>query len=135
MYRRLRSLIADRRSGSLITVDRRLCSLIAVVAILSVGGCVYQPYVVAPGSTVEQRFDRAWAAAGGAMYDQGVNITTQDRAAGILRGERGGIVITATLQAMADGSIQVKFNSSGANSQDPYLINRISDSYDRRMGM
>jgi hypothetical protein len=29
----------------------------------------------------------------------------------------------------------VKFNSSGANSQDPYLINRVSDSYDRRMGM
>jgi hypothetical protein len=109
---------------------------VMVVAVLSVCACVvYEPYVVSPGSTVGQRFDRAWAAAGGAMYDQGVNITTQDRAAGVIRGERGGIVITATLTAMADGSVQVKFNSSGATSQDPYLINRISDSYDHRMGM
>jgi hypothetical protein len=117
-------------------MDRPLRWSLVIALILSLGACVvYEPYVVSPGSTVGQRFDRAWAAAGGAMYDQGVNITTQDRQAGVLRGERGGIVITVTIQALADGNVQVKFNQSGATSQDPYLVNRISDSYDRRMGM
>ena len=116
-------------------MNRTSCLLVTLAAVLAVGGCVYQPVVIAPQSTVQQRFDRAWAAASGAMYDQGVAITVQDRAAGVIRGERGGITITATFQTMADGSIQVRFNSSGANSTDPTLINRISDSYDRRMGM
>ncbi|HZI82927.1 MAG TPA: hypothetical protein VFF44_03385 [Casimicrobiaceae bacterium] len=109
---------------------------VTVAAVMAVSGCVvYEPVVVSPQSTVQQRFDRAWTAASGAMYDQGVAITVQDRAAGVIRGERGGITITATLQAMADGSVQVKFNQSGASSSDPGLINRISESYDRRMGL
>jgi len=117
-------------------MNRRLRWLVVVAALLSIGACVvYEPVVVSPQSTVQQRFDRAWAAASGAMYDQGVAITVQDRATGVIRGERGGITITATFQTMADSSIQVRFNSSGANSTDPTLINRISDSYDRRMGM
>jgi hypothetical protein len=106
-----------------------------LAAVLSLGACItYEPVVVAPQSTVQQRFDRAWFAALGAMYDQGVSVTVQDRGAGVIRGERGGTTITATLQAMADGSVQVKFNSSGPKSADTTLINRVSDSYDRRMG-
>jgi hypothetical protein len=117
-------------------MTRKLWWLVTVAGVLSVGGCVmYEPVVVSPQSTVQQRFDRAWSAAAGAMYDQGVAITVQDRVAGVIRGERGAIAITATFQTMADGSIQVKFNSSGANSTDPGLLNRISDSYDRRMGL
>jgi hypothetical protein len=107
---------------------------LAVAAVLSLTGCVYEPVVV-QGSTVQQRFDRAWSAASGAMYDQGLALTVQDRAAGVIRGERGEMSITATLQAMADGSVQVKFSSTGTSGTDPGLINRVSDSYDRRMGM
>jgi hypothetical protein len=117
-------------------MNRKLCWLLTVASILSVGGCVvYEPMVVSPQTTVQQRFDRAWSAAAGAMYDQGMAIAVQDRAAGVIRGERGGITITAMFQTMPDGSIQVKFNSSGATSTDPTLINRVSTSYDRRMGM
>jgi len=116
-------------------MDRTLRWSLVIALILSLAACYYEPYVVSPGSTVGQRFDRAWAAAGGAMYDQGLNITTQDRQTGVIRGERGGIVITVTIQALADGNVQVKFNQTGATSQDPYLVNRVSDSYDRRMAM
>jgi hypothetical protein len=117
-------------------MNRTLCWFLAIASVASIGGCVvYEPVVVSPQATVQQRFDRAWSAAAGAMYDQSLAITVQDRAAGVIRGERGGITITATLQTMADGSIQVKFNSSGANSTDPTLINRVSTSYDRRMGL
>jgi hypothetical protein len=109
---------------------------VVLAAAVSLGACVaYQPVVVAPQSTVQQRFDRAWSAALGAMYDQGVSVTVEDRGAGVIRGERGGTTITVTLQAMADGSVQVKFNSSGPKSADADLIHRVSDSYDRRMGM
>jgi hypothetical protein len=107
--------------------------LLSVAAMLALGACVvYEP--VAVGPTVQQRFDRSWAAAGGAMSDQGVAITAQDRGAGVIRGERGGIGITATLVTMADGSIQVKLETSGATNTDPGLVQRVSESYERRMG-
>jgi hypothetical protein len=68
------------------------------------------------------------------MYDQGLTITTQDRSAGVIRGERGGIAITATVETLPDGRTQVKFNSSGAAGTDPGLIDRVTESYNRRMG-
>ena len=104
----------------------------AVVAlVVTLAGCVvYEP--VAVGPTVQQRFDRSFAAAAGAMSDQGLAITAQDRGAGTIRGTRDGTTIIATLSTLPDGSIQVRFDSPGAS--DPGLIHRVSDSYDRRMG-
>ena len=114
---------------------KRKCHWPTMVAVLvMLGGCVaYEPVLVSSPQTTQQRFDRSWSAASGAMYDQGLAITTQDYGAGVIRGERGGVTITATLMTMADGSIQVKFSTSG-NSADPGLIERVSASYDRRMG-
>ena len=106
--------------------------VLAAVAALSGGCVVYEPVPV--GVSMQERFDRSWAAATGAMYDQGLAIDTQDRARGIVRGSRGGVVITGTLETMADGSIQVRFQDSGARSNDPKLIHRVSESYERRMG-
>ena len=110
-------------------------SMVLGVAFL-LNGCYYpQPYVVAvPASSPAQRFDRAWDAASGAMADQGVTITSQDRGAGVIRGARGATTVVATLQTLADGSIQVKFNTREATDADPGLIHRVSDSYERRMG-
>jgi hypothetical protein len=102
---------------------------------LAVGGCVvYEPVPVVAQPTVQQRFDRSWAAAAGALADQGVTITAQDRDAGVVRGERGGIGITASVRTLADGRIEVKFDQTGTASSDPGLVHRISESYDRRMG-
>jgi hypothetical protein len=69
------------------------------------------------------------------MSDQGLTITSQDRGAGVIRGERGGITITTTLETLVDGSVQVKFASRGDDRADPGLVRRVSDSFDRRMGM
>ena len=107
--------------------------LVLVLAVFVLGGCVvYEPVVV--GSTPQQRFDRSWSAAMGAMIDQGITIQAQEPGAGVIRGNRGGINITAMLQTLADGSIQVRFDQSGATSTDPGLIHRVSESYERRMG-
>ena len=116
-------------------MNRRLRRLVAVSAILSLGGCVvYEPVPVSSQPTLQQRFDQSWAAAAGAMSDQGLAITSQDRGAGVIRGERGGITVTAKVETLADGRIQVAFSSTGTSSADRALIQRLSDSYDRRMG-
>ena len=98
-------------------------------------GCTY--YQTAPGTyvtTPDTSFDRSWAAAIGAFQDQGVRITSEDRSSGMVRGNRDGINVTANVRTQADGSIRVEFNTSGATERDPALIDRISQSYDRRMG-
>ena len=77
---------------------------------------------------------RSWAAAIGAFQDQGVRITSEDRGSGVVRGTRDGINVTANVRTQADGSVRVEFNTSGATERDPALIDRISQTYDRRMG-
>jgi hypothetical protein len=100
-----------------------LCSLL----LLLLAGCVvYEPVPVQSGPP---RFDRAWDAAAGAMHDQGVQVSVQDRAAGIIRGTHGGVSAEASVRSLADGRVEVRFHSS-----DSGLAHRISESYERRMG-
>lgn len=111
----------------------RLLRLSVLAVLVSLGGCVvYEPVSVGPSP--QQRFDRSWSAAVGAMVDQGVTIVAQDGGTGVIRGARGGIQVVATLSTLPDGSIQVRFDQSGDTAADPGLINRVSSSYDRRMG-
>ena len=100
------------------------------------GGCYYPypPAPVATGPTLQQRFDQSWSAAIGAMGDQGLRIEEQDRGAGVIRGSRSGIVITAAVRTRPDNRIEVEFSQSGDTSNDPKLMSRVSDSYHRRMG-
>jgi hypothetical protein len=113
----------------------RIVTAALVAMVCLAGGCVvYETapgvYVTAPPST----FDRSWSAAVGAFEDQGVRITSQDRAAGQVRGTRDGIDLVANVRTQADGSVRVEFNTSGATARDPGLIDRVSRAYDRLMG-
>ena len=99
------------------------------------GGCVAYPYPYPPygySSPMPSAYERAWNNATGALVDQGVNITNQDRAGGLIEGNRGNIRVTARLIAQADGAVRVEFNTGGALSEDPGLPERISRSYDAR---
>lgn len=112
---------------------RALTALLPLV--LCVHGCTY--YQVAPAVysvSPPHTFDRSWQATLGAFDDQGVRITHQDRAAGEVRGTRGGIDVAVNLRTLADGSVRVEFNTAGETSRDPTLIDRISSAYNRRMG-
>jgi hypothetical protein len=119
-------------------VKRRFARAVgaSLLATAALAGCyTYAPapaavYVPAGPST----FDRSWNAALGAMADQGVQIFQQDRASGTIRGRYGGIDVTASVLTQADGSVRVAFDTSGATSQDPQLIERITRSYNARMG-
>jgi hypothetical protein len=112
----------------------RAAAALAIAAGAAAGCTVYQtaPGVYAPYPPAG--FDRSWAAAVGALEDQGVRITAEDRGAGVVRGTRDGIDVVGNVRAQADGSVRVEFNTSGTTARDPTLIDRISRAYDRRMG-
>ena len=114
---------------------RSRAGLALVGAIALVAGCtVYQVGPATYASAPATSFDRSWSAAAGALADQGVQITVEDRASGVIRGRRGGIDVTANVRTQADGSVRVQFDTAGATAQDPDLINRVSSAYERRMG-
>jgi hypothetical protein len=115
--------------GSLICAMLLRAVSIAAGSVILAACTVYEPAPYQAPST----YDRAWAAAIGAMQDQGVTINEQDRASGVLRGSRGAAGVTAVVRTRQDGRVQVEFNATGTSS-DPGLVDRISASYNRRMG-
>jgi hypothetical protein len=105
-----------------------LSRLMVVLALLALASCV--AYAPVPVVMQTSRFDQSWAAASGALFDQGLTITTQDRATGVIRGERGDTSVTATLESLPDGRVVVKFSGKG----DPAAVDAVSQSFNRRMG-
>lgn len=110
---------------------KRLIVLTTFAALLPLTGC---PYYVPAGTVVmtPASFDRSFSAAAGAMSDEGLAITVQDPASGTVIGNLNGTTVTAAVRQQPDGSVVVQFNS--ADARDPTLLQRISRSYDRRMG-
>jgi len=119
-------------------MNRMLSALIIAggLALTLLGGCTYVQTV--PGGTYApyppSTFEQTWAAALGAMGDEGVQIVSANRDSGAIRGIRGAINVTAIVQTRADGGVQVEFNTSGDIDSDPSLNQRIVNDYNRRMG-
>ena len=110
-----------------------LAAIILAVSMLSVYGCATSepaPSYAPPPST----FDRAWSAAINAVQDEGVRITGEDRASGVISGTRGEQEITIYVRTQADGNVRLEFSVRGPKGADPGLAGRISRAYDRRMG-
>ena len=90
----------------------------------------YEPAPPPPPSP----FDRAWSAALAAAQDEGVRITSEDRANGVIRGSRGDQEVMINIRTQADGSVRVEMSARGPKGSDPGLAGRVSRAYDRRMG-
>lgn len=101
--------------------------------LLVLPGCVAYPYG-APAATYPSTFDRAFDAALGAMAGQGLKIVTQERASGVIVGQRGSVSLRAGVQPQADGSTRVSFNQSGPPGAEPELVQQVVADYNRRMG-
>ena len=99
-----------------------------------VAGCVYYPPYGTPVPSGPSTFDRAWDAALGALSDQGVVITAQDRGTGMASCRRGDVTVTATVRPQADGTTRVELNSRSNSGQDGGLTERVVSSYNARMG-
>jgi len=107
-------------------------AMVAAVAALPLSACVvYEP---GPAYQPPPTIDRSWAAALGAMQDQGVAINEQDRASGVIRGSRGSIAVSGLVRTQPDGRVRVEFSTPGGAQADPGLVDRISASYQQRMG-
>jgi hypothetical protein len=109
---------------------------VAAAAALLLQGCyAYPAYPPAPVTTsVPASFDASWQAARGAASDQGVRITSEDRATGTLRGDKGPVNVLITVVTQADGSVRVGFSVTGAPSHDTGLQDDLYRAYQRRMG-
>jgi hypothetical protein len=113
------------------TIPRKLAAC-TIAAMLLVSACAtYEPtpptYPAPPPPSV---FDRAWNAALGAAYDEGVQVTVQDRGSGLIQGTKGRTTVDISVRSQADGSVRVAINARGNTA----LADQISQSYDRRMG-
>lgn len=108
---------------------------IIILTILFFSGCTYyQPAPTYTNTVKTSKYDQSWSAAIGAFADQGVRITAQDRGAGIIQGTRNGIELTGNIRRQANSAVRVEFDSSGDIKSDPELIQRITGSYNSRMG-
>jgi hypothetical protein len=108
-------------------------AVILITVLVMFPGCVtYQQVPVSVPSP--STFDRSWNAAVGAAQDEGVRITSEDRARGVITGIRGEQNVTVNVWTQADGSVRVEFSARGPKGSDPGLASRISRAYDRRMG-
>jgi hypothetical protein len=103
----------------------------AVAAALVLSGCAYYVPTAYPAAAPAS-FERSFSAASGAMRDQGLSIRTEDPTTGTIVGISGGATVSASVRRQADGSVRVQFDADGP--RDPALIDRISRSYDMRMG-
>jgi hypothetical protein len=115
------------RRLAVLALPLAVASALGACTVYQVGPQEYSPY---PPNT----FERSWSAARGAFQDQGVEVLQEDRASGTIRGRRGGIEVIAGVRPQADGSVRVQFDATGASAQDPTLLQRVSRSYDVRMG-
>ena len=115
---------------------RAAAAAAGAAAALALGACTY--YVMPDGTAVQagsgypSTFDRTFTAAALAMRDQGLAISVEDRARGTVVGSYGGGTVTANVRPQPDGSVRAQFDARDV--RDPGLIQRISDSYDRRLG-
>jgi hypothetical protein len=111
--------------------------LVAAAATVSLGGCAYYAVPVTPvpvtqTTTTPANFDRSYNAALGAMQDQGLAISRNDAGGGVIVGSREQSTVTASITRQADGSVRVSFD--GSSAQDPGLVDRVTRSYQSRMG-
>jgi hypothetical protein len=116
---------------------RGRCALMGLcLGLAALGGCVYYPAAPypAPVSYGPSTFDRSYDAALGALSDQGLRITSQDRASGHIAGSRGSVVVTASVRPQPDGTTRVEFKTSGDQGQDAGISQRVLGAYNARMG-
>jgi hypothetical protein len=107
----------------------------AIAIALALQGCYTGPqYVPVQVASTPASFDASWQAARAAAYDEGVRITSEDRAAGTLSGDQGPFSVLITVATQADGSVHVGFTVTGPSSQDAGLQDRLARAYQRRMG-
>jgi hypothetical protein len=106
--------------------------VLMIAAMLALSACV--AYVPPPAPPPPSTTERAYNAVVAAMAENGVRVGEANPATGTVTGSRGNISVTATVTPRPDGSAQIELRTKGNISEDPTLLNRITESYNNRMG-
>jgi hypothetical protein len=106
-------------------------SLLLGIALAALAGCSTPPQRTHFDSLAS--YGRTFDIALGAMADQKMIFSVQDRRHGNIVAERNGDVVTATLQPQFDGTIRVTFNAPNPMPADPELLKRVITAYNERM--
>ncbi|HET9699958.1 MAG TPA: hypothetical protein VFP70_03460 [Burkholderiales bacterium] len=118
------------------SLHRRLLNPIRIallgIAVAALAGCYY-PYPVT-ASPPPSKYDRVWEAAYGAAADVGVQIQTADRASGVIRGTKDGVIVNINVRAQSDGGAMAEIKATGPAPHDRVVSQQLSQAYDRRMG-
>jgi hypothetical protein len=104
---------------------------LALAGICGIGGCAAS----APGRVADSQasFDRTYDMALGAMSDQRMIFSAQDRRQGRIVGSIDGITLSAAIQPIADGTTRVSFEAGGKTEADVAMLKRVADAYNARM--
>ena len=91
---------------------RTRATVMTLVGLATLAGCVVyeQPPAPAPAPST---FERSWNAALAAVQDEGVRITSEDRANGVIKGFRDQQEVTINLQTQADGNVRIEMSARG----------------------
>jgi hypothetical protein len=122
----------------MIRIVSAVLAAIACALSIALAGCVaYEPVAVAPAgsSRPAPTFENAWNAAIGAMQDAGVRVTSADAAAGVIRGARDRTEVQVTVARQAGGAIRTEVTATSPQGRETGLATRISEAYQRRMGL
>jgi hypothetical protein len=112
-------------------ISPRWIAVIVVAGLTTLTGCVASEPAPAPAPSA---FDRSWNAALAAAQEESVQITSEDRANGVIRGYKNEQEVTINIRTQADGNVRVEITARGPKGSDAGLAGRISRAYDRRMG-
>ncbi|HRY87822.1 MAG TPA: hypothetical protein P5163_15580 [Rubrivivax sp.] len=105
----------------------------AAAAVLAAAGCAGSGPSSAPDIVSLGSYDRSFDSMVGALTDQKLAVSRQDRRAGTAVGTDGGAEITGTLSVLPDGSYRVSFRQSGEAADRPDLLKKVVASFNERM--
>ena len=106
--------------------------LLAGLALAALAGCGAAPQRTQFDSHLN--FERTFNTVLGAMADQKMTISVQDRRHGLLVADLNGDTVQATLRPnFLDSTVRVEFSAVGEKHSDDQLLTRVIDAYRQRM--
>lgn len=106
--------------------------LLAGLALAALAGCGTAPQRTQFDSHLN--FERTFNTVLGAMADQKMTISVQDRRHGLLVADLNGDTVQATLRPnFLDSTVRVEFSAMGGKHSDDQLLTRVIDAYRQRM--
>jgi hypothetical protein len=114
---------------------RAAVTVLLLLALAALAGCSSSPASPAPATARDSllSYDRTFDAALGAMADQKLVLSVQDRRNGRIVGTHEGETLTASLQSMRDGTLRVNFMPKDESPAAVALQQRVIGSYNARM--